>query len=556
MHNSTARRRVTIGLAVMTVGAIALSACASERSTDGDDAEAASGGTFVFAASADPVSLDPALASDGETGRINQQIFEGLVGYVPGTTEVAPALATGWEISEDGTEYTFTLREGVSFTDDTPFNAEAVCANFDRWYNWTGAMQGQNISNAYQLIFGGFAESDNPDLVGGRYRDCTVDDEYTATIGLTGPFGGMIPSLAMVQFAMQSPTAMEKYDADNIVAEGADVRYGEYATAHPTGTGPFMFESWDRGQQVELVANPDYWGEAPKLDGIIMRTIGDPAARSQALRSGEVDGYDLVAPADIAPLKAEGFQLLNREPLNVLYLGMDQSDPLLADPRIRQAIAHAIDKESLISQTLPEGSEPAVVFVPPGVDGWTDDVTTYEFDLDQTAELLAEAGQPQPVLDFYYPTGTSRPYMPNPEDLYVAISAQLEAAGISVNGVPLKWSPEYLDRIKAQPGHGIFLLGGTAVWNSAEQLGIFFGSPTIEWGFDNPEVFDLIQKARSQPTMETTAAAYEKVNGAVMDFLPGVPIAHVPVTIALSEGVSGFIPSPTTSEVWNTVSLD
>ena len=109
---------------------------------DGDDtAGDGEGGTLVFGAAADPKTLDPALASDGESLRVSEQIYEGLVTFAPGTTDIVPALAESWEPSEDGTSYTFQLREGVTFHDGEPFNAEAVCFNFDRWYNFTGPLQ-------------------------------------------------------------------------------------------------------------------------------------------------------------------------------------------------------------------------------------------------------------------------------------------------------------------------------------------------------------------------------------------------------------------------------
>ena len=103
--------------------------------------------------------LDPAFASDGETFRVSRQIFEGLVGVEPGTADPAPLLAESWEQSEDGLSYTFTLKEGVKFQDGTEFNAEAVCANFERWYNWTGLAQSESLSYYYGSLFKGFADT-------------------------------------------------------------------------------------------------------------------------------------------------------------------------------------------------------------------------------------------------------------------------------------------------------------------------------------------------------------------------------------------------------------
>ena len=565
MRLSSLRRPLALaGAAAM---AASLAACAqSEREepadggAEGTEGQAAEGGTFVFAASSDPVMLDPAFASDGETFRVARNIFEGLVGTEPGTAEPAPLLAESWEQSEDGLTYTFTLKDGVTFHDGTEFNAEAVCANFDRWYNWTGLLQSQNLSYYYQKLFKGFAQSDDPDLQGGIYEGCEPNDDGTVTVSLNKPFAGFIPAMSLPAFSMQSPTAMEEHDADNVSGTEEDPRFSAYATQHPTGTGPFVFESWDRGQQVVLQRNDDYWGEKAKIDTAIIRTISDPNARLQALRNGDIDGYDLVAPGDVEPLKDDGFNVMSREPFNVLYLGMNQSpegpNPELADPRVRQAIAHAIDKEAVISQSLPEGAEVATQFVPPSIAGWSDSVPTYEYDPEKAKQMLAEAGVENLALTFNYPTDVSRPYMPTPEDTYTAISSQLEQVGISVEPVADRWSPDYLDKVTGSSEHGVHLLGWTGDYNDADNfLGTFFGQPSDEWGFTNPELFSALSEARGIADREEQTAMYEDINAQVMEFLPGVPIAHPAPSLAFAPEVEGYQPSPVNDEVWNTVTV-
>ena len=143
-----------------------------------EEGDAAAGGTLVFAGAADPVALDGALVSDGESLRVIQQIFETLVALEPGGTEPVPGLAESWEANEDGTEWTFTLREGVTFHDGEPFNAEAVCFNFDRWYNFKGPFQNPSASYYWQVVFGGFATQDNPDAPAeSLYASCEATDE-------------------------------------------------------------------------------------------------------------------------------------------------------------------------------------------------------------------------------------------------------------------------------------------------------------------------------------------------------------------------------------------
>ena len=136
---------------------------------------------------------------------------------------------------------------------------------------------------------------------------------------------------------------------------------------------------------------------------------------------------------------------------------------------MRQAIAHAIDKDALIAQTLPEGTEPATQFIPKSVNGYSEDVTTYEHDPAKAKALLAEAGYPDGfTIDFNYPTGVSRPYMPTPEQAFSNLSSQLAEVGITVNAKPAKWSPDYLDQVQGTSDHGIHLLGWTGDYNDPD----------------------------------------------------------------------------------------
>src|SRR5687768_9960933 len=150
-------------LLVVAMLAIAAAGCGGDddEAEDGGattEAAAEGGGTLVFGTSADPVVLDGALVSDGESLRAIDQMFEGLVTLSAGGTDIEPALATEWEASEDGLAWTFTLQEGVTFHDGEPFNAEAVCFNFDRWYNFPAPLQSPSASYYWQTVFGGFAE--------------------------------------------------------------------------------------------------------------------------------------------------------------------------------------------------------------------------------------------------------------------------------------------------------------------------------------------------------------------------------------------------------------
>src|SRR4051812_24870343 len=152
------RHTRVLSASAAALAALTLASCASSNRGSGDSGggQAASGGTLVFGAAGDPAMLDPAFGSDGETFRISRQIFDGLLTTKPGSAEVAPALAKSYDVSADGLTYTFHLQDGVKFSDGTDFNADAVCANFERWYNFTGLAQSPSATTYYQDVFGGF----------------------------------------------------------------------------------------------------------------------------------------------------------------------------------------------------------------------------------------------------------------------------------------------------------------------------------------------------------------------------------------------------------------
>ncbi|PRB10849.1 ABC transporter substrate-binding protein [Microbacterium sp. MYb62] len=555
MHQSVKRRRGLIAVTGATIAALALAGCvASERGDEGSEGSGDVDGTFVFAASSDPASLDPAFAQDGESFRVSRQIFEGLVGTEPGTADPAPLLAESWESSEDGMSHTFALKEDVTFQDGTPFNAEAVCVNFDRWFNWTGLAASEAFGYYYNKLFKGYA-SNAADAV---YKSCTPDGDYSVTIDLNKPFAGFVASLSLPSFAMQSPSAMQEFGADEVSGSAEAPQLSEYAMGHPVGTGPYAFDEWAPGEQVTLKTYDGYWGEKGQIDEIIFRTIDDPTARRQALESGSIDGYDLVGPADTKALEDDGFTMVSRPPFTILYLAFNQTVPELQDPKVREALSYAVDKDALISQVLPEGTQKAIEFVPEVVNGYNPDVTTYDYDPEKAKSLLAEAGytEANPLkLTFNYPVNVSRPYMPDPEQIFTVLSSQLSEVGVETTPVSEEWV-EYLDRTTGTSDHGIHLLGWTGDYNDTDNfVGVFFGQQSSEWGFDNPELFQKLNEARGVSKLEDQTALYEEINEMVAQFIPGVPLAHPAPTLAFDPRVESYPASPVNDEVFTDIVL-
>ena len=554
MLGKTARR--TVVLASVAALALAAAGCAkSERNESGGGTSGASSkDTLVFGAAGEPKLFDPAFASDGETFRVLKQIFEGLVKTKQGSAEIEPALATKWEGDSTGTKWTFTLRDGVKFTDGTAFNADAVCFNFNRWYNFKGVLQNPDVSAYWQDTFGGFAKNESADLPPSLFKSCQATNPTTAVVTLTSATGRIPAALALPAFAMQSPDALKKYDADNVKQSGDTFEYPTYATDHPTGSGPYKLESRDRASKtVTLVRNPDYWGDKAKINKIVFKVISDNNARKQELQAGTIDGYDLVAPGDISSLRGSGDQILDRPPFNILYLGMNEKNPQLAKPQVRQALAYAINREALVKAKFPPAAQVAKEFMPPQVSGYSDDVTTYPYDPDKAKQLLAQAGASNLNLKFYWPTEVSRPYMPNPKEIFEVIKADLEKVGIKITPVSKVWNSGYLTDVQTGKAD-IHLLGWTGDYNDAYNfVGTFFGRFKPEFGFTNKPLFDAITKADSTVDPAARTDAYKAVNKQIMDYLPAVPISHSPPSVAVAANVRDFVPSPVLNDEFSIV---
>ncbi|MGK5531333.1 ABC transporter substrate-binding protein [Streptomyces sp. URMC 129] len=541
--------------AVLTIGLI-VTGCASERDDDGSGGDSE---TFVFGAAGDPASLDPGLASDGETFRVTRQAFETLLDHEPGGTELVGGLAETWESNPEGTEWTFHLRDGVTFHDGEALTGEAVCANFDRWYHWSGTYQNTTLSYYWQSVFGGFAENESEETPDPNYVGCEAPDDLTAVISVAEPSANYPGGFSLQSFAIHSPKSLEAYATDEAAGEGENITFPDYSQEAGTaaGTGPFEITDWNKGNgEITLTRFDDYWGEPAGVEELVFRTIPEEDARRQALQAGDIHGYDLVAPADVATLEEEGFQVPTRDVFNLLYLGITQeSNEALGELEVRQALAHAIDRENIVNTQLPEGGVVATQFVPHTVDGFSDNVTTYAHDTERARDLLAAAGHDDLALDFCYPTEVTRPYMPAPADIYELLRSDLEDAGVTVTPVPLKWNPDYTETTR-DGGCDIYLLGWTGDFNDAYNfLGTWFADYSKEWGFENQELFDLMAEAATEPDPETRVGLYEEINEYVMDYLPGVPISSSPPSIAFSPDVNPPTVSPLTQENFAEVSF-
>jgi peptide/nickel transport system substrate-binding protein len=531
--------------------------------------EPVAGGTLVFGGARLATSLDPALTSDGESFRILRQVYETLVDLAPGSTnELVGSLAESWDCEPTATECVFTLREGVTFHDGTPFNADAVVANFERWQNFSEEFQAD--AYYYGAVFDGFGAEN-------LMQSIEATDEFTVTITLREPNPNFLFGLALPCFGIVSPAILESTNASDFEASTLDT------DAVQGGTGAFILDSYTPDDNATLSRNEDYWGDLAYLDQLIIRPIADPAARLQALQGDSVQGFDLVNPADYEQVESDGFKLVERLSFNTLYLGLNpvaranadaagldfyggETESPLQDLAVRQAIEMAIDKEALIDPFYGGRGTAALTFMP-DTSQWADviesGVTPVEYDPEGAAALLEQAGftaDNPATIHFWYPTEVTRPYMPDPAGLHTAITGMLEAAGFVVEPHNDIWdSPGYL--FDAQNGYyDLHFLGWTGDWDDPGNFyGIHFGfqqgEPAVQFGCDPDGLEDAIITAEAEADETARGEAWATVAGLIHSDVCFVTLVHGDTALAFTQDVQGYEANPTGSESFATVWL-
>ncbi|MCU1567837.1 MAG: ABC-type dipeptide transport system, periplasmic component [Pseudarthrobacter sp.] len=554
MPSSPSRRTVlTTGAALLALGVTSCTAgpAPSPSSTSPAPTPTAEPtATFNFGTAVQPLGLDPALSSDVESQRITRQILEGLVGVDQTTGKPTPLLATEWEESSEGRSYTFKLRSGVAFHDGTPFNADAVCTNFNRWFAFSEDLRRQAPGSSFKGVFK--AHSDQPEL--SIFRSCTALAADTVRIDLTQRFTAFLQALTLPAFAMASPAALAAGKADVLDQSRGGQSMSVFGT-NPVGTGPFMLKSWDEGS-VTLASNASYWGDRGQIATINFVAYNHPQARLQALVDGKIDGYDAVTVGNFDQLVKRGKQIVQRDPFSVMYLGINQDIPVLQNQKVRQAIELALDKETLIRKFFIDNTAVATQFVPPKISGFNNDAPALGHDPAKAREYLKEAAYAGEELRFYYPLNVTRPYLPTPEKVYAEISRQLTAVGFNIRPVPVDWSEGYLQKVQSPGDHALHLLGWNGSYSDADNfVGPLFGEKTGEFGYQDPQVFSKINRARGMPEGEERDEQYHTINAQIAATVPAVPIAFPISALALSDRVLSYPASPVLNEVFTKVQL-
>jgi peptide/nickel transport system substrate-binding protein len=361
-------------------------------------------------------------------------------------------------------------------------------------------------------------------------------------------------------FGIQSPTALKKYGANSgELRNGTFYPTGSYAFSHPTGTGPFKFVSWTVGEKLVLAANKSYWGPKPKIATLIIRPISNNSARLQALQTGEVQGYDLVAPEHIATIQNNSkLKILNRPSFNVAYVTIHQgTGSPMNDIKVRQAVAYGLDRASVVNSFYSGRGQVAREFQPPGLFGWSNKVQQYPYNPTKAKELLNSSSCHVPCkVDFWYPTGVSRPYMPDPKRNFEAFAASLENSGFSVTAHSAPWRPDYVKHVNDGTAGDLNIIGWTGDFGDPDNfLGTFFQTPSPQFGFRNAAIFNILAKAEREKSLAKRIALYKQANIMIMKYLPAVPYAHSRPALGFEKTVKGYVPSPVGTDPFEGVSI-
>jgi len=521
----------------LTLLLFVLSSLSGMLFANGSMEEPSADNVLVFGRAGDSVGLDPAKETDGESFYASHQIFDTLVEFKTGTTELVPALATSWDVSTDGLTYTFHLRKGVKFHDNTPFNADSVVFSLDRqlsenhpyhsygpWKYWTNYM---GMSDIVESI--------------------TAKDDQTVVFKLKKPEAPFIANLAMDFAGIVSPTA---FMADPVGFSSS-----------PVGTGPFKFVSWTKDSDIVLERNEDYW-EDVKIDRLVLKVIPDATARWLALQKGEVDIIDFPAAGDLPAMEADpDIQLIQQAGMNVGYLALNTLKEPYTDKRVRLAMNYAINQDEIIEAVYGSAGQVAKNPIPPVMWSYNDDIEAYPYDVNKAKGLLEQAGYADGFTTELWAMPVARPYNPDARKIAEIMQAQLAKVNIQAEIITYEWGT-YLDKTDSGE-HQAALLGWTGDNGDPDNfLWVLLSAPSAVppagniafW--KNAEFTALIKEAKEIADVARRTELYRQAQVIFHEEAPWVPIAHSVVTVPARTSVKNFKISPTGTRVFKSVWLE
>ncbi len=507
------------------------------------------GGTLVYCSEGSPEGFDPALYTAGTTFDASANtMFDGLVNFRVGTTQVVPGVAESWEISADGKELTFKLRSGVKFhstdyfTPTRDLNADDVIFSFNR------QMDKEDPFN--KLANGSFPYFDGMDM-GNLIKDIVKVDDLTVKFVLDHPEAPIVSNMAMAFASIQSA----EYAA-SLVKSG---NLGDL-NQKPIGTGPFKFVAYKKDAAIRYAANGDYWGEGAKIDNLVFSITTDASVRFQKMKAGECHAMPYPNPADLDDIKAtEGITLMEQEGLNVGYLAYNTEKENFADAKVRKALNHAINKEAIKKVVFNGYASVAKNPIPPTIWSYDDSTVDDAYDVELAKKLLADAGKADGFKTNIWAMPVQRPYNPDAKKMAELIQADWAKIGVDAEIVTFEWG-EYLKRSKAGE-HDTVLLGWTGDNGDPDNfLRVLLGCVAKDTGGNrarwcNKEFEAELQAALLTADPAARTAAYVKAQAIFKAEAPWATIAHSIVFMPISDKVTGYKVDPLGGHFFHNVEI-
>jgi ABC-type transport system substrate-binding protein len=377
----------------------------------------------------------------------------------------------------------------------------------------------------------------------GNFKKISALDRYTVEFQMCNPEVAFLPKVAFAAFGIS--------DSDYLAAHAPDKSYLE----KPNGTGPYKLKEWSRGNRIVMERNEEYWGEKALSPFVEFRWSDEAAQRLLELQSGHVDGIDNPGTSDIPTIKADSTLAFKERPgLNVLYLGMNVDMDPWKDPRVRQAIAMGIDRQQIVDNFYPPGSEVATHFTPCAIPFGCEGDPTWDFNPTEAKRLLTEAGFPDGFKTKITFRTAVRMYVPEPPVIATEIAQQLKANLNIDAAIDVMESGALFAAQTDGTLDGLVMLGwGADFPDPSNFLDYHFGRASKRFGTAFDDIATALEKGSSSASDADRAAAYAAANNGIKEHIPAVIMIHGGSGTAWKADVEGAHSSPLGNEQFATM---